>query len=161
MEWWEILLMVVGIVGGGFLVVRFGLVPLLSRAPKNLGVHEGRLAPCPASPNCVCSQADPADQTHHVAPLPFEGAVAGARERFLAILPQVRGKVRVVETTPAYIRAEVRTPLFGFVDDVEVYLDEAVHLVHFRSASRLGYGDLGANRARVERLKALFEGTLE
>ena len=29
------------------------------KRPSYLGVHDGKLAPCPRTPNCVSSQADP------------------------------------------------------------------------------------------------------
>jgi uncharacterized protein (DUF1499 family) len=51
--------------------------------------------------------------------------------------------------------AEFRTPLMRYVDDVEFFFDGA--LVHVRSCSRLGRRDFGANRKRVERLRALIE----
>ena len=39
------------------------------RRPTNLGVRDGRLAPCGDTQNCVCSQADPADREHYIEPL--------------------------------------------------------------------------------------------
>lgn len=47
----------------------------------------------------------------------------------------------------------VKTRLLRFTDDVEIFVDEAGKLVHFRSASRLGYSDLGVNRKRMETLQ--------
>ena len=44
--------------------------------PSNLGVKEGRLAPCPATPNCVSSQSR--DKEHAIEPLAFTGDVARA-----------------------------------------------------------------------------------
>ena len=44
--------------------------------------------------------------------------------------------------------------VFGFVDDVEIRLDESTGKIHIRSASREGYGDLGANRKRIEAIRA-------
>lgn len=45
----------------------------------------------------------------------------------------------------------------GFVDDVEFYLDEKDSLIQVRSASRLGESDLGANRKRIEAIRARFQ----
>jgi uncharacterized protein (DUF1499 family) len=42
--------------------------------------------------------------------------------------------------------------LFRFVDDVELAVDPAEHVVHFRSASRVGRSDFGVNRRRMEEL---------
>jgi uncharacterized protein (DUF1499 family) len=46
--------------------------------------------------------------------------------------------------------------IFRFVDDVEFYIDERANLIHFRSASRLGYSDMGVNRKRMETIRASF-----
>jgi uncharacterized protein (DUF1499 family) len=63
----------------------------------------------------------------------------------------------VVEDRPDYIWAEFRTRLLRFVDDVEFHLPETEKVVHFRSASRAGEGDLGVNRRRYEQIAAAFE----
>ena len=45
---------------------------------------------------------------------------------------------------------------FRFVDDVRFYFDEARHEIHFRSASRIGFGDLNANPRRMAAIRAAF-----
>lgn len=125
-----------------------------STTPRpGLGLHDGRLAACPSSPNCVCSQdADPA---HAIAPLAFHGTATDA----MAVLKQVlarQPRVRVVAETPNYLHAEFRTRLCRFVDDVEFHVVEKEHVIHVRSASRVGYSDLGTNRRRVEGLRREF-----
>ena len=54
----------------------------------------------------------------------------------------------------------VRAPSFARpimdIDDSELRLDAAGKAIHVRSASRVGKGDLGVNRKRVERLRNLF-----
>jgi uncharacterized protein (DUF1499 family) len=116
--------------------------------PDNLGVSGGRLAPCPASPNCVSSQAT--DQEHRVEPLPLLGSPAETRSHLLAVLA-AEPRVRMVEQQDSYLRAEFTSKLLRFVDDVEFLIGPEV--VHVRSASRLGYSDLGVNRKRVEALR--------
>ncbi|MGH7970152.1 MAG: DUF1499 domain-containing protein, partial [Limisphaerales bacterium] len=56
-----------------------------------------------------------------------------------------------------YLHAEFRSPLMGFVDDVEFVLAPEQKLIHVRSAARLGYSDFGVNRKRAEFLRAQFE----
>jgi uncharacterized protein (DUF1499 family) len=125
--------------------------PMFSwKRPENLGVRDGRLAPCKRSPNCVSSQADPADRTHYIAPIAFSGTMAGLRKAIEA-LPLAT----VVEVKGNYLYAEFRTPLLRFVDDVEFLLDKGV--IQVRSASRLGRRDFRANRNRVEQLRALIQ----
>ncbi|VFQ43265.1 DUF1499 domain-containing protein [Desulfoluna butyratoxydans] len=120
------------------------------KKPDNLGVMEGRLSPCPDSPNCVSSQAD--DDTHGIAPLPLTVSPAEAMARIVSALEKTP-RVTLVTRTDTYLHAEVRSALFRFVDDLEVHIDEASRTIHFRSASRTGYSDFGVNRKRVERLK--------
>jgi uncharacterized protein (DUF1499 family) len=64
---------------------------------------------------------------------------------------------RIEAATDTYLHARVRTPLFRFVDDLEILLDSEAGLVHVRSASRIGDWDLGANRRRVEWLRRRLE----
>jgi uncharacterized protein (DUF1499 family) len=117
------------------------------RRPRNLGVTGGRFAPCRRTPNCVSSQADPADKEHYIAPIAWRGSVAELR-RELEALPLAR----IVQEEQRYLYAEFRTPILRFVDDVEFFQEG--ELLHVRSASRLGRRDFGANRRRVEQLRA-------
>lgn len=120
--------------------------------PDNLGVQAGRLAPCPASPNCVSSQAG--DSQHRIAPLPLIGSPSQTRTRLLAILAS-EPRARLVRQENDYLRAEFTSRLLRFVDDVEFLIGEQA--VEVRSASRLGHGDFGVNRKRVEHLRQRLE----
>jgi uncharacterized protein (DUF1499 family) len=70
----------------------------------------------------------------------------------------LRGMERttVVTEQPGYLYAQARTRLLRFTDDVEFSLDEAAGVIHVRSASRIGHGDRGVNRARVEAIRSAF-----
>ncbi|WP_029909823.1 DUF1499 domain-containing protein [Pelobacter seleniigenes] len=125
------------------------------KLPTDLGVENGRLAQCPDSPNCVSSQADPADQQHFIAPFSYSGTKESAVARLLAVLATEK-RVTISKQTANYVRAEFRSAWFGFVDDVEFYFPDRP-LVEVRSASRLGYSDFGVNRKRIEHLRRLFE----
>lgn len=116
--------------------------------PENLGNHDGQLAPCPDSPNCVNSQAG--DAEHFIAPLPLKDSP----QQTQALLKQVltsEPRARLVEETPGYLRAEFSSKLMRFVDDVEFLIGEDA--VDVRSASRLGYADFEVNRKRIEHLR--------
>jgi len=119
--------------------------------PSNLGVRDGRLSVCPASPNCVSSQA--ADERHRIAPLAFNGDPDTAFARLKQILAR-RNDTAVIEESPGYLRVELRTTLF--VDDGEFLLDSKRKVINIRSASRLGYSDLGKNRSRLEEIRREF-----
>lgn len=113
-----------------------------------------RLAPCPRTPNCVSTQAPPGPK--QMDPIPYTGTRAEAQERLLRVL-RAHPRTRIVQEEPGYIHAECRSLIFRFVDDVELELDEAARLIHFRSASRLGRKDFGVNRARMEQIRTAFE----
>jgi uncharacterized protein (DUF1499 family) len=123
------------------------------RPPANLGMKDGRLAPCPRSPNCVASQLDPADATHFVAAIAIKG---DAQAAWRALRDAVAGAARskIVAETNGYLRAEFASKRIGFVDDVEFLLEASARAIHVRSASRLGRRDFGVNRARIEAIRA-------
>ena len=115
--------------------------------PNNLSSGPQRqLMPCPASPNCVSTEAT--DPDRKMAPLPYRVDRRTSRKLILTI---IRGMPRTTITTQEeqYIHAEFRSRLFGFVDDVEFVFDDDAALIRFRSASRTGYSDMGVNRKRM------------
>ena len=122
--------------------------------PGDLGAPAGKLTACKPTPNCVGSQADEKDAEHYIAPIAFSGDPAKAWD---TLKRAVRGmqRVSVVRDEPGYLYAEFTSRWMGFVDDGEFVLDPA-GLIHVRSASRLGSGDFGVNRARIETLRARF-----
>lgn len=123
------------------------------KRPDNLGLHDGKLAACKRTPNCVSSQADPADAVHYVPPIPFSG---NSQEAIAEARATVEGmdRVRVIREMPGYLYVEFRSRLMRFVDDLEFVFDENAQLLHVRSASRLGRRDFGVNRARVEAIRS-------
>ena len=133
-------------------VMTAGLVAACAgERPTNLGVRDGRLRACPDSPNCVSSFAT--DDRHRIEPLTFTGEAETAFALLGRIL-QNRPDAVLIEQSPTYLRVELRTRLF--VDDGEFLLDAAQRQIHVRSASRLGYSDLGKNRSRMESIRAAF-----
>ena len=126
----------------------------MSSKPKHdLGVKDGLLARCPDSPNCVSSQAS--DDEHAIEPIEVSGKsqeeVMSAVRKALSDMP----RIKIVTDSDGYIHATATTLIMRYVDDVECFHDASAEVVHFRSASRLGYSDLGANRARMEALRGL------
>ena len=129
-----------------------GIVGCAGERPHNLGAKGNELAACPASPNCVSSQAD--DEQHRIAPLTFSGNPNNAFARLKRVLGQ-RSDTTIIEEKPGYLRVELRTTLF--VDDGEFLLDLQQSVIQLRSASRLGYSDLGKNRSRMEEIRRQFQ----
>jgi uncharacterized protein (DUF1499 family) len=56
-----------------------------------------------------------------------------------------------------YIHAVAITAFFKFVDDVEFHFRPEEGRIDMRSESRVGYSDLGANRKRLEKIRALLQ----
>lgn len=138
------------------LFVTTGCVAMMGCAgsrPDNLGITNGKLADCPSSPNCVNSQA--ADDDHAVAPLTYEGSRKAAFSQLKNAVASLK-RTKIIEERDDYLRIECKSAIMRFVDDVEFYFPEE-KIIHVRSASRLGYSDLGVNRDRVAHIRALFE----
>lgn len=133
------------------------IVPLVSPRPGNLGVKGGRLSACPANTmNCVSSQQD-TRASRALPPLTYTGTQAEAKAKLLATLA-ADGALVVDAAQPDYVYAEYRTPLMRFIDDVEFYIDDQAKVVHYRSASRIGMGDAGTNKARMTRFAQQWAG---
>jgi uncharacterized protein (DUF1499 family) len=146
---WTVLALIVVIVP--ILVVY--AVSLLARRPPNLGVKNGQLAPCPASPNCVCTHAE--DDEHAIEPLRFIGTPAEAMAKLKQALDMLPRK-QVVTETPDYLHVECWSLIFRYTDDVEFLIDGPIQTIQFRSASRIGRSDFGVNRARMEAIRKAF-----
>jgi len=121
-----------------------------------LGINNGQLNPCPKTPNCVNSQAQ--TEKHYIQPIHFTGTQQEAQARLLQILKSGK-RTKIVTVQENYIRAEFTSAVFRFVDDVEFYFPAKqadATIINMRSASRVGYSDLGANRKRIEQIRSKF-----
>ncbi|MEB3182721.1 MAG: DUF1499 domain-containing protein [Nostocaceae cyanobacterium] len=117
---------------------------------SRLGVNNGHLTSCPASPNCVVSQN--ASPKQAIEPIIYHVDHDKAREILLKVLSVVP-RTQVVEQTDNYIHALSKSRIFKFIDDVEFYLPANESVIHMRSASRIGESDLGVNRRRLEQIR--------
>jgi len=117
------------------------------------GAANDRLSPCPESPNCVSSLSE--DKSHQVEPLTYNVPLEEAREKLISVIKSMkRSEIAIAENN--YLHATFTSFLFRFVDDVEFSFDDERKIIDVRSASRMGYFDLGANRRRVEELRKRF-----
>ena len=130
----------------------FSLLPFLTACagepPQNIGVQDGRLTACPDSPNCVSSFES--DTEHGIQPL--QANLHKVEQVLLGLV-----EANIVESRDGYLYAEFTSRLMRYVDDVEFLEDSTAGVIHVRSASRLGYSDLGANRKRIENIRGLLE----
>lgn len=124
------------------------LLPFLSACagepPQDIGVRDGRLIACPESPNCVSSYES--SEEHSIA------ALDGNLSQIQQILVAMDG-ANIVKQSSNYLYAEFTSSLMGYVDDVEFLYDAASKTTQVRSASRVGYSDMGANRSRIEAIR--------
>ena len=131
------------------LIAYIVMAVMSQKAPDTLGLKGGKLAPCPKSPNCVCSeQVQPDDAEHYPQAIQGDKAVWA---KFKGIVQEQGGEV--ITDDGNYVHITFSTPVFHYIDDVELRFDKAAKLIHIRSASRMGRKDFGVNRTRVEKLK--------
>lgn len=133
--------------------------------PSDLGAVGGLLRPPSHTPNSVSSQANrhpdhPQRERAQIAPLRYEGSGQAAMQRLAAVLAR-QDRTVVVRNEPGYLHAESQTALMRFTDDLEFLLAETEGVIHLRSASRIGYGDRGVNRARIEVIRRAFDTSVE
>lgn len=153
------------LVGLPMLLLAAGQAGLLAgRPPQGLGVQDGRLKAPRTTPNNVHSQADafgPAYAHARIEPLPWLGSDGGdgatTLTRLRALVEATPG-ARVIEARADYLRVEYTTRRLKFVDDAEFWADPSARVLQVRSASRLGRGDHGVNRARIEDLRRRLAG---
>ncbi len=139
------------IVAGVFLLFILGGI---SRSGKAPGLIAGRLAKCPDTPNCLCSEQKD-DANHFISPIILPQNIT------FDPLPILKNAVRDMGGTIGtesvhYFAATFSSAIFGFMDDLEVRIDSTQKMIHIRSASRVGYGDAGVNKKRIELLKKLY-----
>ena len=129
--------------------------------PTDLGVRDGRLKPPSSTENSVSSQAalypdHPQRQYAAIAPLALKGDGPATLAKIKAIVEGMEG-AKVVKSEPGYLYAQFTTKLMKYVDDVEFWFDPAANVIQVRSASRVGRGDLGVNRKRIEAVRAKLD----
>lgn len=114
---------------------------------------DGKLSPCPESPNCVSSIDT--GKPSYIRPIRFSGDPLAAMAKIERIIDDL-SRAEVVFREGGYLRAEFTSRIFRFIDDVEVMLNRAEGILDIRSSSRVGNSDFGVNRRRVELIRKLF-----
>ena len=131
---------------------------LQGNAPNDLGVRNGKFKGLSPTENCVSSQAGlypdhPQRQYAAIAPLALRGSGPETIAKLQKIVASMDG-ARLVKSAPDYLYAQYTTPLMKYVDDVEFWFDPTAQVIQVRSASRIGRGDRGLNRQRVEAVRS-------
>ncbi|WP_271274499.1 DUF1499 domain-containing protein [Aliamphritea hakodatensis] len=119
------------------------------------GLHNGQLAECPDTPNCINSESyspeTRADAKVDPVPLPdkplseLQLDIINTLDRMGAGNPEWQGH---------YLATRFTSLIFRFVDDFELRIDESEGLLHIRSASRVGKSDFSVNRKRYDAFRA-------
>ena len=113
-----------------------------------------RFKECPPTPNCVSSETQ--SKARFIERFKTGDRAKESWDLLTGILEKT-SNCRVVFQDSNYIHAEFRTRLLRFVDDVEFRLESETSEIAVRSASRVGYSDLGTNRRRLDRIRRELE----
>jgi len=126
----------------------------ISKAIEATGLVEGILSKCPNKHNCVCSEHKD-DASHYIDPIIIPQNITLDTFSLLKNTIQEMGGTIQIESDN-YLAATFTSAIFKFVDDLEIRIDSTQKVIHIRSASRVGYSDMGVNKKRTELLKKLF-----
>ena len=138
-------------------LIRIGILLLTTcwlacggRTPEDLGADRGLLAACPNKPNCVSSFAD--DEDHQIAAFAIEGSAEAAWVALRATVEDTP-RVEIMTSSDDYLHAVYVSFVMRYRDDVEFLLQREENQIGVRSASRVGYSDMGVNRKRIEAIR--------
>ena len=118
-----------------------------------MSLDSEKLLSDPSKPNWVSTRAT--DEKHKIDAWPMQGDLLNTKERLKAAAAKLGG-ARLIIDAGQRLSFEFTTRLLRFTDDVVFVIEETQRQVHFISASRVGYSDLGANRTRMEKFKSYY-----
>lgn len=154
----KIVLIILSVLIVAFIIL-FVILGFISNNGKAIGLADGRLSKCPNKPNCVCTEHNQ-DTAHYVEPIIItQGTEIDVLSNLKHVIKDMQGSIQAESDT--YLAATFTSPLFRFVDDLEIRLDMEQKLIHIRSASRVGYSDAGVNKSRAELLKKRYDAQIK
>ena len=127
----------------------FGLSGCSNFEPKETGLVDGRLRPCPNAPKCVSSYEN--EGIHAIAPLIYDSTQEQAYAKLIDIINSIDNS-KIVVQQDNYIHAEFKVTIFNWIDDVEFIFEEDGRTINFSSSAsaKFGYWDWGENRRRMK-----------
>ena len=137
-------------------IVLLAVLGAMSRTKSAPGLNDGKLSPCPDKPNCVCSEYKNHER-HYITPITLTlpaKKFSNLKQQLKNVVQEMGGQIHLEKDN--YIAATFTSAIFGFVDDFEIRLDLAGHIIHLRSSSRVGHGDMGINQKRIRQFKQLY-----
>jgi len=126
---------------------------IFSLSLTTLGTTMSELTKCPDKPNCVITVPGYAKEGRVLSPISITTNKKEAHERMTKLLKKL--EANIVDSNENYIKAEFTSSLFSFVDDVVFIFGDSE--INFKSSSRKGYYDLGANKNRMEDIRFKFQ----
>lgn len=134
-----------------FILLYFIYLSIKSHSGSAPGLINQKLSPCPDTPNCINSEFKN-DTTHFIDALPYQNqSIADVNQLIKDTIQKTGGHITIANND--YIAATYSSKLFRYIDDVEVRIDKEHKTIHFRSASRVGHSDFGANIKRIGLIK--------
>lgn len=131
-----------------------GLLFAQNQQPKiDLGLEKGQLKEIPLNPNCVSTQTKQAEKL--IEPLALKATVEASKAAMVKAL-KAYGSIEIKEEKDNYIYAVATTGKMKFHDDIEIYFDDKMGVVQYRSASRAGKSDLGLNKERYDQIVSVY-----
>lgn len=146
------------IIAGVLFVIAIAGLWILAKKSQNsekLTAHsevaQGRLAPCDSLLNCANTMQV---SSLGVSPVAYQGNADQAWTTMRETLTAMGGTIEKQNSN--YLWATFRSPVFGFVDDVEILMDDENKWFNLRSSSRVGRSDFSVNKQRIETIEATF-----
>ena len=134
--------------------ILMSLVGCAGSRPDNLGISGDLLRDCPKKPNCVSTTST--SDKNKIDPISTSDSPVISMQKLTSIVQSMPG-ASIIEASTNYLRVEFKSSIFGFVDDVEFFQADGKSQISMRSASRMGYSDLGVNRKRMEQIRASYQ----
>jgi|TARA_B110000902_G_scaffold266241_2_gene353215 uncharacterized protein (DUF1499 family) len=128
-------------------IIAAALLLCACTSPPTQPTAAENVAPCGSFPNCASSVNDSASS--YVKPLP------STQKQWLELKQWIGNQARwvLMIDDANFLHVVVSTPTLGFKDDLQLLFINQQQLIHVRSSSRLGIGDMGVNAKRVEALR--------
>ncbi len=121
-----------------------------TKQPMDIGVVNGIFSACPETPNCINSQAE--NEAQKIDGFLLNTKHPSSWKRLVDMVDKIP-RSKITHQTGNYIHAEISSALWGFIDDLQLYLTASDNHVAIKSAARSGYTDFGVNRKRLENLR--------
>ncbi len=131
-------------------LIYFSYLGYKSNTGSSPGLLNDKLAPCPKSPNCICTEFSD-DASHYVQAIDYGGK---SSTHIVNIIKYLGGTILIQENN--YIAATFTSGIFQYVDDFEVRTDMQHRIIHLRSASRVGIFDMNKNLKRVLKFRDVY-----